>query len=169
MHDRHERPRVAASEQESGVDVWLPALVALIAVLFMLFSSAKASEAGDAPQPIYDTARFDAAAIAAESAAADAARRAPSYAAVPGGHGFAAGIVEVAALPAISAAIPAATPVAHAGHRAVDRSIVIRGDQPRDSLSLARVLAPAAIAGLLLLALVALGRTWRRTEPLAAV
>ena len=58
MHDRRERPRAAAPERDSGFDVWIPALVALIAAIFMLLSTAHAAEAGDAPQPIYDAARF---------------------------------------------------------------------------------------------------------------
>ena len=162
MIDHRERPRVTLRERDSGFDVWLPALVAIIAAIFML-TAAHAQDAGanagwDAPRALYDTGRFAPDAIAREAAEAQAARNAATYTAARAS--YVAADVTVAALPDLTAAPAVASRIAPA----VDRSVVIRADE---APSLGRFVAAGLIAALLLAALVALAKTWRRTDPLA--
>jgi len=150
MTDHRQRPRLVAPRDESGLDVWLPALVALIAAIFLVLS-AQAAGAVDAPRPIYAADRFDAATIAAEAAETDRRAATATYAARPDA-------VVVAALPDLPAAAPPVAP-------APDRAIVI--GTPDEAPGTARLVAGGFIASLLLFALAALARTWRRSEALA--
>jgi hypothetical protein len=151
MTDHRQRPRLVAPRDESGVDVWLPALVAFIAAIFLVLS-AHAADAQDAPRPIYPAERFDPATIAREAAETDRRAATATYAARPDA-------VIVAALPDLAAAAPARV------SPAPDRAIVI--GMPETESGVARLVAAGVIAALLLLALAALARTWRRSGPLA--
>jgi hypothetical protein len=154
MTDHRQRPRLVAPRGESGLDVWLPALVAFIAAIFLVLS-AQAADAQAAPRPIYPAERFDPATIAREAAETDRRAATATYAARPDA-------VIVAALPDLAAASRA--PAARVSP-APDRAIVI--GLPETESGVARLVAGAVIAALLLFALAALARTWRRSEPLA--
>jgi hypothetical protein len=141
-------------DDRAGIDVWLPAAVAIAAALFAI-AGAHAETAP--PRPIYDPARFDAAAIARETAEAAALR-----AGVAATDARRRAAVRVVALPVIETALVEDDPAAGAAAVAAPAP---RADAAPGPAGWVRLLAPLAIAGLLLGALVGIGRVWQRTEP----
>ena len=69
------RPRAPLpGDDESGYDVWLPALVALIAAIVMVVMARADEPAAAAPRAIYDSRHFDEGAADREAAATAVAR-----------------------------------------------------------------------------------------------
>lgn len=159
---RTHQPRARAERDEPGLDVWLPALVAIVAALFLIWS-ANAQEA--APRPIYSAERFAMSAAertlleqeAARAAANDAARIHASR-----NH------VEMRALPELAVVSIEETRAVTTGTPAPTSSAPIliadpeAGDAAPGWLRLAMALVIAAMLGG---ALWLLDRTWRRTGP----
>ncbi len=151
---RKSRARAAAEEHEAGLDVWVPALVAIAAAFFLILS-ASAQEAP--PRTIYNAERF---------AMSEAERTMLEERAAHTGRALAAVPVEMQALPELrvtepraEAAPPGPPPVAARPATIADRDAA--GPTP-GWVRLAMALVIAAMLGG---ALYLLDRTWRRTGP----
>lgn len=160
------RPRAQSRERESSFDVWIPAVVAVIAAMFMLAGVHAEEVPVAAPRAIYDAHRFDAGAMDREAAAVAIVRGVyADLTEIPEPHlgHLMAGDVVVAVLPEIHPLV-AETQEAGFAAMAAPLSAPQSASASRENNLLPRLLVTLGIAALLIGALVALQRTWRRTQ-----
>jgi hypothetical protein len=144
-------------DRGAGWDVWLPAAAAIAAAFMIAAAHAETPPPVSEPRPIYEAWRFDEAAIAREAAEAAAIRAAAEADAARTNV-----TVRVVALPVLEP-----TPVADGPQSGVMAVATVSppGDAAPPPGGWVRLLAPLAIAALLVGALIGIARVWHRTEP----